>query len=155
MRGLVPGFPTWDFIYGKMYRDFERLEARGDADSFMNFCLSVNQLYDWVLKDPTVDSSINKEQVKADLIANVKHLGTCRDIANATKHCDLIYPHRRIELISWPVKNFIDGNSIRTPDAWVMLKGEDSAISLRDVAFAARDYWRDLFGEPEQYMNIP
>jgi hypothetical protein len=153
MRGLVPGFPSWQQIYGKMLRDSDKLSKTSDADNFMNFVLAANQLYDWIEKDLDIDNA-TKVQIKKDLSNNVSHLGICRDIANATKHCALTYNFRRIKEVSWPAQSWSGSMGVNSAAAHVILEQNDEVVMLLDMVQQVRSYWLGLLGAPTHYTRV-
>jgi hypothetical protein len=153
MRGLAPGFPSWQQIYGKMLRDFDKLSTTPDADNFMNFVLAANQLYDWIKKDLDIDNA-TKVQIENDLGGNVHHLGTRRDIANATKHCALTYDSRRIKEVSWPAQSWTGSMGINSAAAYVILIQNDELVMFLSMVQAVKSYWTGLLGAPTHYARV-
>ncbi len=157
MTDLVAGAIEYKDLHGKLVREHERLNKEPTSDNFMNFILTANHLYDWVVNDPSADPSL-KSKIEADLKnsiigSDLEFLQICRDIANASKHFRLTYPHQIIKRVNWPKQSWYGTLGLNSVEAYVELIN-DNGITLKKLVEQVFSYWNGTLGPSDRASRV-
>ncbi|MBN1411670.1 MAG: hypothetical protein JW969_12555 [Spirochaetales bacterium] len=91
------GFNNAKDLLSKLKRDISLLDEQVTGDRFFNFIITAYHLLEWIKNDESLSLEVRNE---VECIYDNKYFIICHDIANASKHFELLKPPKTQSAVS-------------------------------------------------------